>query len=94
MLRRALLAGMVIAAVVGAPLLAAVVLGGGTGAQGLAVMILAVALGGLVATVWLLVGTLLDVLAGEAPGRYRAVSLAVVGGTSLLTFVLAAAAGA
>lgn len=83
--RRALLAGAVTWAVVGLPLLLAVVVGGGQGRAGVVVVLLGLTLGGVVATGWMLLATLLDLVAGARPGGYRAVWL---GATFLVTALL------
>jgi hypothetical protein len=93
MVRRALTAGGIMWALIGAPLMIAVIVGGGTGQAGLATLFLGLTFGGLVASAWLLVGTLLDLLAGEVPGRRRIVWIAVVLGFTFASPLLVAAAG-
>ncbi len=83
--RRALCAGAVTWAAIGVPLLVAVVFGGGDGRAGLVVVLLGLTLGGVVATGWMLLATLLDLLAGGRPGGYRARWLL---GTFLVTALL------
>ncbi|MPZ89144.1 MAG: hypothetical protein GEU81_13970 [Nitriliruptorales bacterium] len=78
MVRRALIAGGITWAALGLPLFTAVLVGGGGGRAGLATLLLALTFGGAAASAWLLVGTLLDLLAGEAPGRQRIVWMVLI----------------
>jgi len=81
-------------AVTGVPLLVAAVAGGGGGTVGLAAVLLTLTLGGLVASGWLLLAGILDVTAGERPGRRRLVwTAAVVMATLLSPLLLVAARG-
>lgn len=82
--RRALLAGTVAWGVVSLPLLVAVAVRGGSGQVGLAVVLLGLTVAGLVASAWLLLAVLLDLLAGEPPSAAR---LLITAGVVLLTGV-------
>lgn len=90
--RRALLAGALTSTVTGLPLLVAAVVGGQGGAVGLATVLLALTLGGMVASAWLLLGSILDVRAGERPGTRRLVWTAALVGVTLLSPLLLVAA--
>lgn len=97
-LRRALVAGIVVAAVVAALLAGAVLWDGGGGALGLAALLSGVTVGALTASGWLLLALLLDLLAGRVPGVRRlwwALGLAALGfiGPVFILGALSAAAG-
>ena len=95
--RRALKAGAVAAALVVAGLVALTIAGSGPG--GAVVVTAAIALGSLITAAWLLLAGLLDVLAGEPPGRRRlawtlgAVVVAMLGPFLLIGAAAQTAAG-
>lgn len=70
-IRRALVAGGAVAAVIAATLLVGVVIVGAGGAVGMAAVLGALTLGSLVAAAWLLLSVLFDLLAGRSPGPRR-----------------------
>lgn len=92
MVRRAMIAGGITWAVLGLPLFTAVIVGGGDGRAGLATLLLALVFGGVIASAWLLVGTLLDLLAGEVPGRRRIVWMVLILGFTFISPLLVAGA--
>ena len=93
-LRRALVAGAVCAAAVGLPLLVAVVIGDGSGRAGLVAVLLGLTIGGLVASGWLLLAVLLDLLAGEPPSGTRLLlTLLVLLASAFAPLLLLAAGG-
>lgn len=92
-MRRALIAGAVAGAVVGLPLFAASVPRGG-GRAGLVALLMGVTVGGIVASLWLLLAALLDLAAGQAPsGRRLAWTAAVVLAAAACPVLLLAAGG-
>lgn len=90
--RRALLAGALTSTVIGLPLLVSAVVGGQGGAVALATVLLGLTLGGLVASAWLLLAGILDVMAGERPGLRRMVWTAALVGVTLVSPLLLVAA--
>lgn len=93
-LRRAALAGALVAAAVGLPLFVAVAVAGGSGRAGLAAVLLGLSVGGIVSAGWLLLAFLLDLLAGDPPSGARlALTLAAVLGAACLPVLLLAAGG-
>jgi hypothetical protein len=82
--KRALVAGGVVWAVLAGVLLTFVILGGGSGRAGATVVLLALCFGSATASVWLLLALATDALAGERVGPGR---LAWTVATVLFTFV-------
>ncbi len=93
-LRRAFLAGGIVWAAVGLPLLLAVAVGGGSGNAGLAAVLLGLSLGGIVTAGWLLLAVFLDLLAGDPPSGARLLwTVAALVGAALCPVLLLAAGG-
>jgi Na+/melibiose symporter-like transporter len=92
-LRRALAAGAIACVVVGLPLFAAAVPRGG-GRAGLVALLLGLTVGGIVASLWLLLAALLDLLAGHTPSDARLLwTLGVVLAAAASPVLLLAAGG-
>ena len=70
--RRGLVAGGVVWAVTAGPLVVVVVRAGGDGAAGLVAVMMGLVAGSVAASAWLMLAAALDLLAGETPGRRRA----------------------
>lgn len=70
--RRGLVAGALVGVVTGSPLVVTVVRAGGDGATGLVAVMMGLVAGAVVASAWLVLAAVLDLLAGEPPGRRRA----------------------
>lgn len=93
-LRRAFVAAAISAAAVALPVLLAVALGGGSGRAGVAAVLLGLTVGGLVASGWLLLAVLLDLLAGDPPGTARLLlTLGVLLASAFAPVLLLAAGG-
>lgn len=69
--RRALAAGAGVWAVLATVLVVLIMRAGGDGTAGFAAVVSALVVGSVVASAWLLLAALLDLLAGHTPGRYR-----------------------
>jgi hypothetical protein len=77
-IRRGLRAGAVVWVALGAVFTTVVIRAGGDGAAGLAAVMLGLTAGSLVASGWLLLAALLDLLAGARVGRRRVIVTAAV----------------
>jgi hypothetical protein len=92
--RRGLLAGGVVWAVLGVALAVSQTAAGGGGRGVLAGILLGLVLGLIVASGWLLLALLVDIIAGQVPTRRRvATSVAVLGAAMLSPLLLLAAGG-
>jgi hypothetical protein len=90
--RRALRAGGLTWLVIGGLLLASVLNAGGGGQAGMAALLLGLVFAGVVTSAWLLLATVLDLLADDPPSRRRILFTAGVTLFTLLSPVLVAGA--